>query len=108
MPAQRWSDRIWVMQLARDPAFADEIDTLTSQVAAASPMPHLVLDLSGVEHINSANLSQLLRLRKVMIDGDARLRLVAPNNQVWAMFLATSLDGLPGLPLPLPQAIPFL
>lgn len=92
MPVQRWSERIWVMQLAHDPAFTDEIDTLTTQAGAESPMPHIVLDMSSVEHVNSANLSQLLQLRKVMIDGDARLRLTAPNNQVWAMFLATGLD----------------
>lgn len=92
MPMQRWSDRIWIAQLARDPSFSDDVDALLHRARAASPMPHIVIDLSGVEHMNSTNLSQLLRLRKAMIEGGAKLCLSAPPDHVWALFLATGLD----------------
>lgn len=96
MPMQRWSERIWVAQLARDPAFSDDVDALLHRAQmqrdGGSPMPHIVIDLSGVDHINSANLGRLLKLRRSMIDGDARLRLAAPPDHVWAVFLTTGLD----------------
>lgn len=92
MPLQRWSERIWVAQLAKDPAFTEDVDMVVHRVRGADPMPHVVVDLSGVEHMNSHNLSQLLKLRRVMIDGDARLRIAGPPNHVWALFLSTGLD----------------
>lgn len=92
MPLQRWSDQIWVVQLATDPAFSDELDSLREQAAGAQPQPDIVLDFSEVTHLNSSNLSQLLRLRKDVIDREARLRLAGPPDHVWAVFLATGLD----------------
>jgi anti-anti-sigma factor len=92
MPMQRWSERIWIAQLGQDPSFTDDVDALVHRALAATPVPHVVIDLSGVEHINSNNLAQLLKLRRVMIDGEARLRLAAPPNHVWAVFLSTGLD----------------
>ena len=89
---QRWSERIWIAQLARDPSFADDIEALVHRASASTPVPHVVVDLSGVEHMNSTNLSQLLKLRKAMIDGNARLCLAGPPDHVWALFLATGLD----------------
>ena len=92
MTTQRWNDKIWLAQLAEDPAFSDELDTLTSDCAYADPMPDLVLDLSAVKHVNSSNLSQMLRLRKLAIDRDAKLKLAGPRDSVWAALLATGLD----------------
>lgn len=99
MPVQRWSDRIWVAQLARDPAFSEDVDSLMHRAlqpaephASAAPVPHVVVDLSGVDYVNSANLSKLLQLRRMMVEGDARLRLAGPTDQVWAVFLASGLD----------------
>lgn len=79
-------------QLARDPAFSEDLETLVAQVSAASSTPDVVIDLSGVEMVNSSNLSQLLNLRKKLVDGDAKMRLAGPSNQVWAVFLSTGLD----------------
>jgi anti-anti-sigma factor len=89
---QKWSDRIWVVSLSADPAFSEELESLVPQMLEASPHPHVVLDLSGVKHINSANLSGLLRVRKAAIDSDTQLRLAAPLDPVWAIFLTTGLD----------------
>ena len=92
MPIQRWSDRIWVVQLGTDPVFSEEIDSLREQATKAKPCPDMVLDLSSVKYLNSSNLSQLLRLRKVAIDHDTQIRLAGPSDQVWAVFLTTGLD----------------
>ena len=91
MPVQKWSDSIWVVNLAGDPGFTEDVDSLVRQMEDGR-VPDLVLDFAGVDHINSMNLSQLLRLRKRMIDADARLRLAAPPDPVWALFLTTGLD----------------
>ncbi len=92
MPVQKWSDHIWVARLADDPPFSDDLDELHEKALTNDFMPHIVLDLSNVEHLNSSNLSQLLRLRKRMADREAKLRLAGPSDLIWALFLATGLD----------------
>jgi anti-anti-sigma factor len=92
MSIQKWSDQIWIVRLIDDPAFTEDMDHLAHQALAPDPMPHLVLDLSGVVNICSSNLSSLLRLRKSAIDRETHLRLTAPSDQVWAVFLTTGLD----------------
>lgn len=92
MPVQKWSDGIWVAQLSSDPGFTEDLDDLRNRVPATEPVPDLVLDLSAVEYLNSSNLSHLLRLRKTVLDAGTRMRVVAPNNRVWALFLSTGLD----------------
>lgn len=92
MPVQKWSDRIWVVQLGDDPGFTEDLDYLMEKALGSETLPDVVLDMSGIEHINSSNLSHLLRLRKLMVEGDARLRLAGPPDRVWALFLSTGLD----------------
>ncbi len=92
MPIQKWSDRIWVAQLGDEPGFTEDLDQLLEKVPVQTPMPDVVLDMSGVRHLNSSNLSHLLRVRKLIIDSETRLRLAGPNDHVWALFLSTGLD----------------
>ena len=92
MPVQKWSDHIWVACLADDPPFSEDLDELHEKALTVESMPDVVLDLSGVDHLNSSNLSQLLRLRKRMKDREAQLRLAGPSDNIWALFLATGLD----------------
>lgn len=94
MPIQRWSNNIWVVQLANEPALSEDLLGVKDQAERHEPVPHLVLDLSAVSHLNSSNLSQLLRLRKLAVDSGTRLRLVGPSDSVWAVFLATGLDKI--------------
>ena len=94
MPVQKWSDRIWVVQANPDPMFTEDIDYLHDRAPVQGSMPDVVIDLSGVESLNSSNLSQLLRLRKTLQDSSARLRLAAPSDAAWAVFLSTGLDKL--------------
>ncbi|MEZ6192300.1 MAG: STAS domain-containing protein [Phycisphaerales bacterium] len=92
MSIQKWSERIWVVRLNDDPAFTEDLDHLADQVLAPDRMPHLVLDFSSVVHLCSSNLSALLRLRKALLDRKSQLRLTAPGDAVWAVFLTTGLD----------------
>lgn len=92
MPIQHWSDKIWVVKLSDEPAFSEDLSWLRSELGKTRPTPDIVVDLANVRQINSSNLSHILQVRKMVVDGDARLRLAAPQNAVWAVFLTTGLD----------------
>ncbi|XAL99415.1 STAS domain-containing protein [Phycisphaeraceae bacterium D3-23] len=92
MAIQEWSERIWLVQLTDEPGFSDELRPLTDRLIGMEEPPALVIDLSDVAQINSSNLSQLLRLRKAMIERDTPIRLAGPTDAVWSVFIMTGLD----------------
>ena len=92
MPLQKWSENIWIAQMSAPPVFTEEIDTLSTQFGPASPAPHLGGDLSGGASLNSSNLSQLLRIRKLAADAGVGMRVSGPSDTVWTVFLTTGLD----------------
>lgn len=94
MPVQLWSDLIWVVTLADEPALSEDLRAAQERIAAAPRCPDLVIDLSGLRQVNSTNLAQLLRLRKTLINRDANVRLAGPRDAVWAVFLTTGLDKI--------------
>jgi anti-anti-sigma factor len=96
MPIQKWSDRIWVIELGDEPALSDDLTAARREAERAEPVPDLVLDLSRVDHVNSSNLSQLLRLRKMAVDAESSITLAGPNNAVWAVFMSTGLEKVFG------------
>ena len=105
MPIQQWSDRIWVVTLADEPALSEDLIGVKDQAESADAMPDIVLDLSCVSQVNSSNLSQLLRIRKAAIDGDARLRLAALPDAIWVVFLTTGLDKVFEFAADVPSAL---
>ena len=92
MPIQPWSDRIWVVTLGDEPALSEDLLAALDQAQRAERMPELVLDFSTVRIVNSSNLSQLLRLRKIAIDRDARLKIAGIRDSVWVVFMTTGLE----------------
>lgn len=92
MAIQQWSERIWIAQLADEPALSDDLTAMRERAEASARMPDVVLDFSGVRQINSSNLSQMLRLRKLAIDRGGRVRVVNPSNGIWGVFISTGLD----------------
>ncbi len=92
MPIQQWSEEIWILSPGDDPAFSDEVDGARSSVMHHEPPPSVIVDLNGTHHLNSSNLSQLLRLRKACVDRGTHLRIAAPNDACWSLFLTTGLD----------------
>ena len=57
-------------------------------------MPDVVVNLAEVDYLNSSNIAQLLRLRKRLAAGGARLRVCSVRDQVWGVLLVTGLDKL--------------
>jgi anti-anti-sigma factor len=92
MAVQEWSEDIWVTRLCDEPALSEDLIRLKDHIGRASRPPNLVIDLSGVTHLNSSNLSQLLRVRRLAVDRDIKLLLASPPDHLWALFLTTGLD----------------
>lgn len=91
MPLVQWSDSVVIAHLGSDPQFRDDMDALEERVARSTNVA-AVLDFSGVQYLNSSNISHLLRLRKTMIAQDGRLVLCCIETRVWSTFLITGLD----------------
>jgi len=92
MPIQQWSQRIWIVQLADEPHLSEELVNISERTKAAKAPVDVILDLSAVTHLNSSNLSQILRVRKVAIDRDTKLLLAALPDGLWPTFMTTGLD----------------
>lgn len=111
MPIQKWSERIWVVTLGDEPMLSEDLLGLLNHMhanASAASMPHMVLDLSSVTRLNSSNISQLLRLRKLAIDRDARLQVVSVKDGLWALFMTTGLDKVFAFSADVPNALATL
>jgi len=94
MPIDKSNPRVWVVRLADEPALTDDLNDAKAEAEAtpASAAPHLVVDLSALTMINSSNLTQLLRLRKLALERDVKLRLTRPTGPVDGVFHTTGLD----------------
>lgn len=99
-----WSDNIVLAQLSDEPALSDELGGLIDQLeerakgvsTAADPeggsVPSVVLDFSAVSYINSSNIAQLLRLKRVLDGAGKQLRLCAMTDEVWSVMMVTGLE----------------
>jgi len=98
MPVEKWSDNVIVVRLAEDPHLEEDLDALEAAVAqpagqAAGPLS-AVVDFTGVRAVNSSTLGRMIKVRRQMNAGNARLILCGMNDQVWGAFLVTNLDKL--------------
>jgi anti-anti-sigma factor len=82
--------RVAVVRLATDPQFTADLEAV-GQLKLAEPAG-VVLEFSNVRHINSSNLSKLLRLRKRLIQEDGKLVLCGMPLHVASVFQVTGLD----------------
>lgn len=92
MAIENWSDDILVTELADNPQFSEELTTL-SEMVETKPV-HAILNMAGVNYLNSSDLSRLLRLRKSLVSGHRRVILCGLNDPVWGVFLVTGLDKI--------------
>lgn len=83
-----------MVNLGEEPGISDDLLLLIAECQEREKMPHLVINFSEVRHLNSSNISKLLRLRKLTIDGDTRLRLASIPDPAWAVFLTIGLDKI--------------
>lgn len=95
MPLQEWSELTLIAQLSDEPAFSEEFEGLFRRLdQAGRGTPDVIVDLRGVRSLNSSNLTQLLRLRKMLHSTGRRLRICSCSDQVWSVFISTGLDKL--------------
>lgn len=91
--ATDWSSNIVIAELGDEPALSEELGDIIDRVQTFKERsPHVVLNFARVTYINSSNLAQLLRLRKVLTERDGKLKLCSVADQVWTVFLVTGLD----------------
>ena len=89
MSIENWSENIIVAELQDDPAFTDDLNALIEQLEHQTDV---VLNLAGVNYVNSSNIAKLLKLRKRLISNRRKLVLCGIGNTVWGLFLVTGLD----------------
>jgi anti-anti-sigma factor len=104
VPINEWSDSIQVVELQNDPSFADDMAVLaTGYQRAADDLKagragararDLVLDMRHVQFLNSSNIAQLLRVRKLAQLAGARIRICSVSDRIWGVLLATDLDRI--------------
>ncbi len=95
MPIHDWSDNILIVELNDEPRFSEDMESLDQKLGVLDgTLPHIIANLNGVKHINSSNIAQLLKLRKFLLNRDARLRICAIDSKVWSVFLTTGLDQI--------------
>jgi len=92
MAIQNWSNEIIMGELAEEPAYSDDLTSLTEMI---EQQPRdVVLNFGTVDFLNSSNIAHLLRVRKAIQIAGKRLILCGINNQVWGIFLLTGLDKI--------------
>lgn len=92
MVAEAWSENVYVVHLADEPAFSDELDQLERR-CEQNPR-HAVIDMAAVTFVNSSNFSQLLRLHRQLGQTNCRVVLAAVAPDVWKAFLVAGLDKI--------------
>jgi anti-anti-sigma factor len=93
MSIQNWSDNVLLVELQNDPHFSDDMNALL-EMLESNQQANVVVNFSAVTFVNSSNLAKLLKLRKVVLNNDRRLKLCGIATQVWGVFLVTGLDKI--------------
>jgi len=94
MAVQQWSETVILGELNDDPQFTDDLSAIIEQ-CTHDTRQDVLLNLSGATYLNSSNIAQLLKLRKlVTITNQHRLKLAGVNTHVWGVFLVTGLDRI--------------
>lgn len=74
-------------------AYRDEAETLSRTVSQLLPRTQqIVLDLQGIEMIDSAGLGSLLTALRLANASGSSLRLASPNRRTLSLFQLTNLD----------------
>lgn len=114
-----WSEGILLSDLADEPELSEEFSAVFARLRGngesdddappafgsaregargekpltpADPIPHVVLNFSGVSYLNSSHIAALLRMRKRLVEAGRQLVLCSMGDEVWSMMLLTGLD----------------
>jgi anti-anti-sigma factor len=95
MPLQEWSESTLIAEMSDEPLFSEDFEALAARLEEAkTETPDVIVNLKDVSRLNSSNLAQLLRLRKLILSRRRRLRICAVQDIVWSVFLTTGLEKL--------------
>ena len=104
MPITEWSDSIQIAELQNDPSFSEDMASLAAALQRAADdrkagrsdarVRDAILDLRHVQFLNSSNIAQLLRARKLAHLAGAQLRICSVSDRIWGILLATDLDRI--------------
>ena len=104
MPITEWSDSIQIAELQNDPSFSDDMASLAAALQRAADdrkagradarVRDAILDLRHVQFLNSSNIAQLLRVRKLAHLSGAQIRICSVSDRIWGILLATDLDRI--------------
>jgi len=90
-----WSENIVLCELNDEPMLSEELSAVIQRMEGATvAVPHVVLNFSGVTYVNSSNLAQLIKLRNLMKEKDATLKLCSVQDEVRSIFSLTGLDKI--------------
>lgn len=92
MAIEDWSDKIVVAELNDDPQLGEDLAALIETIE--SKPRDVILNFAAVDFINSSNIAQILRLRKLLLAARRKLILCGANAQVWGVILVTGLDKI--------------
>lgn len=107
MAIQNWSDNILLVELADEPQLSEDLQAIGHRVEHGPPQD-VVLNLGAVRHMNSSHISQLLRLRALMIQRDRQLRICNVPDMIWGVIIVTGLDKVFQFSPDLPSALASL
>jgi len=104
VPINEWSDSLQIAELQNDPSFAEDMGLLAAGYQRAADdlkagragarARDLVLDMRHVQFLNSSNIAQLLRVRKLAGLAGAQVRVCSVSDRIWGILLATDLDRI--------------
>ena len=91
MAFEQWSENLLVGELSDDPQFTDDLTAIIEH-CTDNTRTDVLLDFSGVSHLNSSNIAKLLKLRKKLLTNGGKMVMCGINTNVWGLFLVTGLD----------------
>ena len=80
MTIQNWSDEITVVELADEPLFTDELNSLMDNLGRKPTQ--VIVNFAAIGFLNSSNIARLLRLRKLLMSQHRRLIFSNVDTQV--------------------------
>jgi len=94
MPINDWSKEIIIAELTDEPGFAEDMSALIRRLERDGDPPDIILDMKAVTYLNSSNIAQLLRLRKLVVSSERRMRICSVSDPVWGVLMVTGLDKI--------------
>lgn len=93
MPIKEWSETIIIGEMNDEPSFSEDMENLIARIEEAEDAgPDIIINLESVTYLNSSNIAQLLKLRKVLQSLEARMRICGAADAVWSVMMVTGLD----------------